>query len=260
MAVTPVEKEIGIGDGVFKGEERVFREGKFTFGELNTLNPNICSAIFGLRVETFAKDLGWVDPTKEAQGDKYDPYCFHLGVIEGEVVNPLKLVGYVRLLRANNPLNMIMLEDQEAFRPIIADTDWKCESREATLELSRLVVIPELRGKRQTGNFLVEDYLYKLLFQKAVALGLEEWILEVRPVFFKYLIESKGFLFKKIGEHTFSSEDGTKTRTFAAQMNLEETITNLVEFAPNRVAWMGEDIDYARVPQLGALKTQLGLS
>ncbi len=145
-----------------------------------------------LRADIFGRELGWVPyPANGHEWDRCDPLASHftLFATDGESA---KLAGYARVLV---PPSNFMLERE--FVRLLANEPLQY-SREAAFEVSRFVIHPSWRGKRDRDGRSAVDHLGRAIIQWALSNNRSLWfsVCEARHV---RALRSRGLEFERFG-------------------------------------------------------------
>ena len=145
-----------------------------------------------LRAEVFAGELGWVPyPANGHEWDRCDPLAHHFALFatDGEST---RLAGYARVLV---PPSSFMIERE--FVRLLANKPLQY-SREAAFEVSRFVIHPAWRGKRDRNGRSAVDHLGRAIVQWALNNNRSIWlsVCEARHV---RALRSRGLEFERFG-------------------------------------------------------------
>ncbi len=145
-----------------------------------------------MRADVFARELGWVPyPANGHEWDRCDPLAYHftLFATDGEST---RLAGYARVLV---PPSNFMLERE--FVRLLANESLQY-SRETTFEVSRFVIHPGWRGKRDRDGRSAVDHLGRAIVQWALRNNRSLWlsVCEARHV---RALRSRGLEFERFG-------------------------------------------------------------
>jgi len=145
-----------------------------------------------LRADVFARELGWVPyPANGHEWDRCDPLAYHFTLFVSDGAST-RLAGYARVLV---PPSNFMLERE--FVRLLANEPLQY-SRDATFEVSRFVIHPSWRGKRDRDGRSAVDHLGRAIVQWALSNNRSLWlsVCEARHV---RALRSRGLEFERFG-------------------------------------------------------------
>lgn len=162
-----------------------------TFSPRSSDSSMLASA-FRLRAEVFASELGWVPyPTGGHERDRCDPLAYHIALFATDRERT-RLAGYARVLVHPSEF---MLERE--FVRLLANQPL-LDNRDLTFEVSRFVVHPTWRGKRDQNGHSAVDHLGRAIVQWALRNHRSIWfsVCETRHV---RALRSRGLAFERFG-------------------------------------------------------------
>jgi len=150
------------------------KEGEFL---AKNLNQHEIEKAYRFRYKIFCEELKWLpNNNNEKESDEYDQYSVHFGVFSrsGEIV------GYSRIILPGNSFTL-----EKEFTDLL-DPNYCIRKEKDTVEISRLAVKKELRGRQESAT-KISMLLYKIMYQWAVKNGVRYWYMVVETDYLKVL-------------------------------------------------------------------------
>ncbi|MDQ2742272.1 MAG: GNAT family N-acetyltransferase [Chloroflexota bacterium] len=164
----------------------------FVTRRLRSSDSSMLAPALRMRAEVFGLELGWVPyPANGHEWDRCDPLAYHFTLFATDGAST-RLAGYARVLV---PPSNFMLERE--FVRLLANEPLQY-SRETTFEVSRFVIHPGWRGKRDRDGRSAVDHLGRAIVQWALSNNRSLWlsVCEARHV---RALRSRGLEFERFG-------------------------------------------------------------
>ncbi len=201
-------------------------------GALLCDDPVLLEECFRLRYGYFVQERGWVPEDIAVPGlerDGYDEHCLHLGVWDDHGV-----AAYLRVLPFE-PLVGFMLDRELSC--VLSHEEREALPREGAVELSRLVVRPDVASGRDDGGVHPVEEVFKALYRASKERGFSRFYVVVEQGWLRPFAHRFGVPFRVLGTpHVFP--DGTKT--VAGVATLEEFEAGVRRHSQTKYAWYQE--------------------
>jgi len=164
----------------------------FVTCRLRSSDSSMLAPALRLRADVFAGELGWVPyPANGHEWDRCDPLAYHFTLFATDSEST-RLAGYARVLIP--PCNFML---EREFVRLLANQPLQY-NRESTLEVSRFVIHPAWRGKRDRDGRSAVDHLGRAIVQWALSNNRSLWlsVCEARHV---RALRSRGLEFERFG-------------------------------------------------------------
>lgn len=165
----------------------------------------LLDACFRLRYGYFVERRGWVRANPQEPGlerDRYDDHCLHLAARDEQGV-----AAYLRVLPFD-PFVGFMLDRELSC--LVSQEERKALPREGAVELSRLVVRPDVASWRDDGRVHPVEEVFKALYRASKEHGFARFYVVVEQGWLRPFARRFGVPFRVLGTpHVFP--DGTKT-------------------------------------------------
>jgi len=184
------------------------------------------AAIQGLRYRYFVTHKKWITRHSLTPGyetDRYDSDSHHLAVFEEE-----RLLGYLRALPWGEDTGFML--DHE-FRCLVPDEEFSNLHRQNSLEISRLVLTPDLSADV---SFLVTELLFKLLYYCCLEQQIEHLYAVVEVGWLRRFKSCFHLPFQPLGA---SQRFPDGTRTVAIHAGVRELEQSLRAAVPQKLRW-----------------------
>lgn len=185
-----------------------------------------------LRYGYFVETRGWVGANPQEPGierDGYDEHCLHLAAWDGQGV-----AAYLRVLPFD-PLVGFMLDRELSC--LLSREEREALPREGAVELSRLVVRPDVLLRRDHGQVHPVEEVFKALYRASRERGFSRFYVVVEQGWLRPFARRFGVPFHLIGTpHVFP--DGTST--VAGVATLDEFEAGVRRHNPDKLAWYQE--------------------
>ncbi|MEW6618379.1 MAG: acyl-homoserine-lactone synthase [bacterium] len=173
-----------------------FQEGPLIVKEIRNWEEKLC--VYRLRHKVFCEELKWVPCTKDKlEIDEYDQKSVLFGVFDTTTLKPnKKLLACLRLIL---PESDFMLEREFS---CLIEPGYHIRKENDTVEISRLSVAPEARGKILSHNFnfyYVSFLLYKGIYLWSIIHNIKYFYIVVELKFYR-LLRIMGFSCRAIGK------------------------------------------------------------
>lgn len=189
-------------------------------------------ACFRLRYCYFVEQRGWVKENLETPGlerDGYDDHALHIGVWDEQGV-----AAYLRALPFNPQVGFML--DRE-LSCLLSDEQRQDLSREGAVELSRLVVRPDVLSCRPCAGPHAVELLLRRLYHQAKGHGFGRFYIVVEEGWLAPFARRFGLPFQAVGAPRVFP-DGTKT--VAATATLADLEAGMLRHSAAKYAWYQE--------------------
>lgn len=190
-------------------------------------------ACFRLRYGYFVERRGWVGANPQEPGverDAYDDHCLHLAAWDGQGV-----AAYLRVLPFDPSVGFMLDHELSC---LLSHEEREALPREGAVELSRLVVRPDVAARQDDGQVHPVEEVFKALFRASKERGFSRFYVVVEQGWLRPFARRFGVPFRVLGTpHVFP--DGTKT--VAGVATLDEFEAGVRRHSPAKYAWYQEE-------------------